>query len=136
MHKIVRKLSTRNNSTMPVASRGQIGDEWANKGESGAVGTARKLLKRYLIGQAEIADLAQLNYTVMRQMMVHVRKEAARSGLPNVPVILENHTKDIHDFSDIERFVADVARSPDVKTVTLTEVAHGLRNGTFKARAA
>jgi len=136
MHKIVRKLSTRNNSTMPVASRGQSGDEWANKGESGAVGTARKLLKRYLIGQAEIADLAQLNYTVMRQMMVHIRKEAAGSGLPNVPVILENHTKDIHDFSDIERFVADIARSPDVKTLTLTEIAHGLRNGTFKARAA
>jgi hypothetical protein len=80
--------------------------------------------------------VSRLNYAMMRQMMVHIRKEAARSGLPDVPVILENHTKDIHDFSDIERFVADVAGSPDVKTVTLTEISYGLRNGTFKARAA
>lgn len=136
MRKIVQKLSTRNNSTMPLASRGRIGDEWTNKGEAGAVGTAKKLLKRYVVGQTEIADLAQMNYAMMRQMMAHIRKQAARSGLPSVPVILENHTKDIHDFSDIERFVADVAHSPDVKTVTLTEVAHGLRSGYFKARAA
>jgi hypothetical protein len=56
--------------------------------------------------------------------------------LARVPVILENHTNAIRDFSDIERFVADVARSQDVKTVTLTEIAYGLRNGTFEARAA
>ena len=136
MRKVVRELSTRNNGTVPVASRGRSGDEWTNKGESGAVGTAKKLLKRYLMGQTEIADLAQMNYPVMRQMMSHIRRQAARSRLARVPVILENHTKDIRDFSDIERFVADVARSPDVKTVTLTEVAYGLRNGTFKARAA
>jgi S1-C subfamily serine protease len=69
-------------------------------------------------------------------MMVNIRRQAARSGLPRVPVILENHTKDITDFTDIEKFVADVADSPDVKTVTLTEIADGLRNGTFKARTA
>ena len=136
LRKIVRRLTARDNGTMPAPSRGRSGDEWTNKGESGAVGTAKKLLKRYVVGQTEIADLAQLNYATMRQMLAHIRRQAARSGLPNVPVILENHTKDIRDFSDIERFVADVARSPDVKTVTLTEVAHGLRNGTFKARAA
>ena len=136
MRKVVRKLATRNAATMPAASRGRTGDEWTNKGESGPVGTARKLLKRYVVGQTEIADLAQMNYAMMRQMMAHIHKQAARSGLPSIPIILENHTKDIRDFSDIERFVADVARSPDVKTVTLTEIAHGLRNGTFKARAA
>jgi hypothetical protein len=134
--KIVRKLGKRNTATMPAPSRGRSGDEWTNKGESGAVGTAKKLLKRYVVGQTEIADLAQMNYAMMRQMMAHIRRQAAKSGLPSVPVILENHTKDIHDFSDIERFVADVALSPDVKTVTLTEIADGLRNGTFKARAA
>jgi hypothetical protein len=94
------------------------------------------LLKRYLLGQVHIADLSRLNYAMMSQMMAHIRRQAASSGLPNAPVILENHTKDIHDFSDIERFVADVAHSPDVKTVTLTEIAHGLRSGYFKARAA
>lgn len=43
---------------------------------------------------------------------------------------------DILDFSHIERFVATLMRSPDLKVVTLTEIAHGLRNGAFKVRTA
>ena len=130
----VRSLRNGNAGAPPTSSRGRSGDEWTNKGESGAVGTARKLLKRYVVGQTEIADFARMNYAMMRRMMVNIRRQAARSGLPRVPVILENHTKDITDFTDIEKFVADVAHSPDVKTITLTEIADGLRNGTFKAR--
>jgi hypothetical protein len=132
----VRRLRNGNGAAPPRSSRGRSGDEWTNKGESGAVGLLKRVVKRYVLGQVHIADVSRLNYAMMRQMMVHIRRQAARSGLPNVPVILENHTKDILDFSDIERFVADVASSADVKTVTLTEIAHGLRDGTFKARAA
>jgi hypothetical protein len=136
LRKIIRKLGKRNTVTIPAASRGRSGNEWTNKGESGAVGAARKLLKRYIVGQTKISDLAQMNYAMMRQMMSHIRRQAARSGLARVPVILENHTKDSRDFSDIERFVAEVASSQDVKTVTLTEIANALRNGAFEARAA
>jgi hypothetical protein len=132
----VRRLRNGNGAAPPISSRGRSGDEWTNKGESGAVELIRRVLKRYVLGQVHIADVSRLNYAMMRQMMAHIRRQVARSGLSNVPVILENHTKDILDFSDIERFVADVAFSPDVKTATLTEIAHGLRDGTFKARAA
>ncbi len=132
----IQKLDKRNTVTTKPSSRGRSGDEWSNKGESGALATIKRLLKRYLIGQSEIADLAQLNYAMMRRMLANTRRQAAKSGLARVPVILENHTKDIHDFTDIERFVATVARSQDVKTVTLTEIANGLRNGTFKPRTA
>jgi hypothetical protein len=129
--------SLRNGNGAPSASsRGRSGDEWTNKGESGAIGLVKRVVKRYVLGQVHIADVSRLNYAMMRQMMAHIRRQAARSGLSDVPVILENHTKDIHDFSDIERFVADVARSPDVKTVTLTEIADGLRDGTFQIRTA
>jgi hypothetical protein len=132
----VRSLRNGNGAAPSASSRGHSGDEWTNKGESGAIGLVKRVFKRYVFGQVHIADVSRLNYAMMRQMMVHIRRQAARSGLPDVPVILENHTKDIHDFSDIERFVADVAFFPDVKTVTLTEIAYGLRNGTFKTRAA
>jgi hypothetical protein len=132
----VRSLRNGNGAAPSASSRGRSGDEWTNKGESGATGLVRKVVKRYMFGQVHIADVSRLNYAMMRQMMAHIRRQAARSGLSEVPVILENHTKDIHDFSDIARFVADVVSSPDLKTVTLTEIAHGLRNGTFKARAA
>ncbi len=132
----VRRLRNGNRAAPPISSRGRSGDEWTNKGESGAVGLLKRVVKRYVLGQVHIADVSRLSYAMMRQMMAHIRRQAARSGLPDVPVILENHTKDIDDFSDIERFVADIAASRDVKTVTLTEIAYGLRNGTFKARAA
>jgi len=136
LRKVIRTLTKGNTVTIAAASRGRSADEWTNKGESSAVGVARKLLKRCTVGWTEISDLAQMNYAMMSRMLVHIRKQAARSGLARIPVILENHTKDIYDFSDIERFVADVAHSPDVKTATLTEIAHGLRNGTFSARTA
>jgi hypothetical protein len=97
-------------------------------------GKARRILRRYIGGQTEISDLAQMNYAMMSRMMAHMRRQAARSGLARVPVILENHTKDIYDFSDIERFVRDVAHSSDVKTVTLREIADGIRDGTFTVR--
>jgi hypothetical protein len=69
-------------------------------------------------------------------MMTHIRRRAARLGLARVPIILENHTKDISDFSYIERFVADVSRSQDIRTVKLREIADGFRSGIFTARAA
>jgi hypothetical protein len=131
-----RILKNGNGAARAALSRGNSGDEWTNKGESGAIGLLKRVVKRYLLGQVHIADVSRLDYAMMRQMMGHIRRQVERSGLPDVPVILENHTKDIHDFADIERFVAGVAVSPDVKTITLTEIAHGLRDGTFKARRA
>jgi hypothetical protein len=125
-----------NGNSLPTPSRGGSGDEWVNRANSGAAGFLRRLLQRYTIGPTYISDLAQMDYGMMRQMMMHIRRQAAKSGLARVPVILENHTKDISDFSDIERFIANVTRSADVKVATLTEIAHGIRNGTFKVRTA
>jgi hypothetical protein len=118
------------------SSPGRRGDDWTNRGESGAVGLARRVVKRYLRGLTHISDLSRMNYAMMRRMMESIRKRAAESGLEQVVVMLENHTKDVQDFSDIERLLAHVAQSSDVKTVTLTEIAHGLRNGSIKVRTA
>jgi hypothetical protein len=118
------------------SSRGRSGEDWTNRGESGAVGIAKRMARRYIRGLTYISDLSSMNYAMMRQMLESIRKRAAESGQERVAVILENHTKDVYDFSDIERFLALVAQSPDVKAVTLTEIAHGLKNGSFKVRTA
>jgi len=123
-------------SNKVASSRGRTGDDWTNRGESGAVGLARRVAKRYIQGQIHISDLSRMNYAMMRRMMEDIRERAAKCGLEQVAVILENHTKDVYDFSDIERFLEHVAQSADVKTVTLTEIAHGLRDGSFKVRTA
>ena len=70
----------------------------------------------------------------MTEMLESIRRRARASGLKDVPVILENHTKDLHDFSHIDRFVNDVATASDIRCVTLTELAHDLRSGRFEIK--
>jgi hypothetical protein len=131
----LRLKMKRPGGTPAASSRGR-NEDWTNRGESGSVGFARRMVKRYFRGETYISDLSNMKYPMMLRMMDNIRKRAAESGLEHVPVILENHTKDVRDFSDIERFVAAVAHSADVKTVTLTEIANGLRNGSFTVRTA
>src|SRR5690348_4471424 len=132
--KVSRMRNGRGRPTGP--SRGHSGEEWTNRGESGAVGLVKRICRRYVTGQTHIADLSRLNYAMMQRMMAKIRKQAETSGLARVPVVLENHTKDILDFSHIERFAASVARAPDITTMTLTDIANELRNGTFQIRTA
>jgi hypothetical protein len=130
------RLKMKRPGGIPAASSRGRNEDWTNRGESGSVGFARRMVKRYFRGETYISDLSNMKYPMMLRMMDNIRKRAAESGLEHVPVILENHTKDVRDFSDIERFVAAVAHSADVKTVTLTEIANGLRNGSFTVRTA
>jgi hypothetical protein len=108
------------------------GHEWAQSDSDSAL---RRVLNKgvapYIKGRHLISDLAQLDYALMREMLQSIRRRARASGLTDVPVILENHTKDIADFTDIDRFIADVAKASDIKCVTLTELARELRRGQF-----
>ena len=88
----------------------------------------------YVKGRHLISDLAQLDYSLMTEMLESIRRRARASGLEDVPVILENHTKDLRDFSHIDRFVSDVATASDIRCVTLTELANDLRSGRFEIR--
>jgi len=83
-----------------------------------------------------ISDLAQLDYASMREMLSSIRRRVKAAAIGPVPVILENHTKDIRDFSHIERFVAEVAQASDIRCVTLTEIAQKIREGTFVIKTA
>jgi len=113
------------------------GHEWAQTNHASIASRVyEKGLVPYIKGKHLISDLAQLNYPLMREMLASIRRRARASEHPALPVILENHTKDIQDFSHIERFVAEVSKDPDVKCVTLTELAKELRNGKFPIKTA
>ncbi len=87
-------------------------------------------------GTYQIGDLSALEYPWLRCMMKSIRKRARSSGLSEVPVILENHTKEIRSFKDIERFIKDCAQATDIQFITLTELALRLQNGQFKIQTA
>jgi hypothetical protein len=88
----------------------------------------------YLKGKHLISDIAQLNDALLSEMLRAIRRRARRTGLARVPVILTNHSKDIEDFSPIERFIGEAAKAGDIEFITLTDLAQKLQDGAFPIR--
>ena len=133
LEKVRQKISppaTMSNNGRSVEA---YGHEWAQIDASPIKRIYRKGIAPYLKGKHTISDLAQLDYPLMMEMLNSIRKRARASGLADVPVVLENHTKDLQNFSDLERFLEQAAASPDIEFVTLTELAQGLK-GKFKIK--
>jgi len=134
LEKVRRKVNPP--ATVSTGSRTveTYGREWAQVGESRAKRVLEKVVVPYVKGKHMISDLAQLDYPLLHEMLGSIRKRARSSGLKDVPVVLENHTKDIRDFSDIERFLEEITPEPDIKFLTLTELAAKLKAGFFPIR--
>lgn len=124
-------------ATKGVRSAEAYGHEWAQTAHASKLTRIyEKGIVPYIRGKHLISDLAQLDYALLGEMLQSIRRRARASGLRDVPVILENHTKDVRDFSHIERFISDVSRAEDIRCVTLTELACDLRAGRFQIRTA
>jgi hypothetical protein len=128
--KAVGKIRSRVTGPTTVSTNGRsvevYGEEWSQV-DGLTQRVYRKGIVPYLRGKHTISDLAQLDYALMMEMLDSIRKRARASGLADVPVVLENHTKDLHDFSDLERFLEKAVESSDVKFITLTELAKNLK---------
>ena len=135
--KAKQRLLAKPATSTDVRSVEAYGQEWAQKAHASPIARLyEKGLVPYLKGKHLISDLAQLDYSLLTEMLASIRRRATASGLDHVPVILENHTKDIRDFSHIERFVKDVSQASDIKCVTLSDLAKDLSNGKFQIRTA
>jgi len=89
----------------------------------------------HLSGQRPlISDVANLSYPLMRDMLKDLRARAQSTGWPVVPVVLENHTKDIQYWEPIERLASDLADSPDIEVITLRELANNLSRNAYPIR--
>ena len=82
-----------------------------------------------------ISDIAQLTSGQMKRMIIDVRKRIEKKELGRIPVILENHTKDIKTFEPIERFCEWLAKQEDIEVITLTEAAHRLELGRYAVQS-
>jgi len=120
-----------------VRSVEAYGHEWAQKSHASIITRLyEKGLVPYLKGKHLISDIAQLDYALLRETLAAIRRRARASGLKEIPIILENHTKDVRDYSHIERFIADVSKADDIKCVTLTEMSRELLAGRFTIKTA
>src|SRR5262249_11404756 len=102
---------------------------------SGIARVYQKLIEPALRRKYFVSDTGRLNYQLMREMLASIRQRALASGLPNIPIVLTNHPKDIRDWEGIERFVGELAEARDIEFVTLTEVAQKLKSGEFQVKA-
>jgi len=131
LDKAVSKIRNRIAGPTRVANDGRsvevYGEEWAQIDGSRMKRVYRKVIVPYVRGKHTISDLAQLDYALMMEMLDSIRKRARASGLTDVPVVLENHTKDLQNFSDLERFLEKAAQSSDIRFITLTELAKSLK---------
>ncbi|HVF56890.1 MAG TPA: hypothetical protein VM934_12125 [Pyrinomonadaceae bacterium] len=109
--------------------------EWAQVGhQSPFTRLYEKGVRPYLKGKHLVSDIAQLNDELLCELLDAVRRRARATGLRELPVILTNHTKDVQDFSPIERFVAAASKADDIEFVTLAQLADKLRRGEFAVR--
>jgi hypothetical protein len=111
--------------------RGIVSDDWVNLRHAGLAGKLKKLLLRYVRPHLWSSDLSQYDFAMMEVMLANFRARAKQTRLARVPIVLCNHTKDIFDFSHLERFVKLIANAPDIKVITLSEMARGFRNGDY-----
>lgn len=115
----------------------EYGMEWAQVSDSS---TVRRIYNKgflpYISGKHYISDLAQLDYGLLREMLDSIRRRAKASGHDDVPVVLENHTKDLRDFTAITRFLKELSSAPDIRFATLTDIANAFKNHRFKIRTA
>ena len=130
LDKAVSKIRSKIAGPTTVSNNGRsveaYGEEWAQV-DSLTKKIYRKGIVPYLRGKHTISDLAQLDFPLMMEMLDSIRKRSRASGLTDVPVVLENHTKDLQNFSDLERFLEKAVGSQDIRFVTLTELATGLK---------
>jgi hypothetical protein len=120
--------------TTPVRGSSRAADPYY--GTAVAAPVARRslvqLLRAWLVpSEYHVADLSNLTFPQMSDMLQTIRRRARRSGWTTVPVILENHTKDIGDFEPLEAFARHVAEADDLEVLTLSEVHRNLLAGVY-----
>lgn len=73
------------------------------------------------------SSLSALSYAQMRNVLHDIRRRAARTNWPVVPVVLANHTKDLGNIKPLEKFCALLAASPEIEVITSTQLVQNFR---------
>lgn len=136
LHLARRKLQQRLTESRlnGVSAKGMVQADalWREKQHSSALSRIYdKGVRPCLTGKYFVSDTARLSYTLLREMLDSIRQRATATRLPAVPVVLTNHPKFIDDFNPIQSFIRHAVDSPDVKFITMTELANKLKNDEF-----
>ncbi len=131
--RLARRLSTEGKGAKAAEDYGR--QEWEEKAHARLPALLYdKVVVPYIRGKHFVADVARLNYRLLREMLASIRLRARATGLSNVPVVVTNHPKEILDFAPIERFIKELAEADDIIFITLAELNGKLQAGEFEIR--
>ncbi len=122
---------TRKPSGVPLDTRVAAYGIWARERQSLA---KRILAKLTAENRFYIADLSEMSGLLWRQMIQEIRRKAEKAGQALIPVVLENHTKDLGDIRNIRFFAEYLARQSDIEVVRLRDIAANLHAGLYPVR--
>ena len=122
---------TREPAHVPIEQRASPYAIWAKDRQSPLERVLSKLRRE---NRYYIADLSGLSALLWRRMIREIRRKAARSSHRLLPVVLENHTKDLGDMRNIRLFAEYLAGQSDIEVVTLRELAANLEAGLYPVR--
>lgn len=80
-----------------------------------------------------ISDLSQLNPHMIDRLFADINNKTRNVKGP-VPVVLENHTKDIGNFEPIEYFLRSLSRHKNFSVLTASQVAKNIIDGAYNIR--
>lgn len=99
--------------------------------EKGRAKKLWELSRDHVHPEVRIGDLSYLNIDLLKDMVSSMRRVARRRNVASVPIILENHSKNITNFDDIQRFAEYVSQQADLEVITLQELARRLEAGFY-----
>lgn len=132
-----RSLLSNGSKAASLSAARYAEEEWAEKRHANKL---RRIYEKAVVpglkGWYLTADLSRLSYPLLREMLRSIRLRAQATGLEKVPVIISNHSKDIKDFTMIERFIGEAAQAEDLRFITQTQLVEMLEEGEFPVRKA
>jgi hypothetical protein len=95
----------------------------------------KSFVKEHTFPTHFVSDLSALSYSLMVRMLDDIRRKHEAAGVPVVPVVLTNHTKDLTDFRPIQQFAQLLATAQDVRVISLRQLAANIRSGRYPVRS-
>jgi hypothetical protein len=128
LKKIVNKLRVKGKSVS--SDGGKEYNEWIPNYKMNLLQRINSEIKR----QRYIADLANLSKIEMLCMIKSLYKKSKMSGKAIIPVIIENHTKNLSNpaqFYAIDKFVTKLVKDSNIHFVTISDLNEMLQGGMF-----
>jgi hypothetical protein len=116
-------------------SSSNVSSNYSNKwkGDKSIIKILYEHIKKEFIPITLTSDISQLTYIDFLTMLNKIKKKTNKKETP-VPIIFENHTKDIGTFNPIELLCDKISKDRSLKVLTAREIAMNIKNNIYEIK--